>query len=494
MGNRFYFTNAASDPFMVTVSTRIVTPTPTRVPGPTPTPTRIDVLTPTLTPIGGGSTPTATPKPISLKPVDLLMKFEQLPLPGFDPNRVEDYVSQGSTGVDRLFVAGDVQESGGYSYFGLYVEIVTTSEAARAWVSGRNCSSWASNYPNGTGSELTVRSLGDGAKACRVLSTQQGTQSTYLIVFASTRNAEIYTSTTTGGITESEVLETLASLAERQTAIIDQLSPPGPVMQITTGQPRFTFNTPATLPNAEAGKPYRPNGQSFSFCDPPTIGFTTQCPPPGTTARNPSGGNPPYHFQYGTMGGFPPFGMALGKDGQLTGTPHRSTSGKTYKFVVCAVDLSADFVCREVTLTVTGLAVTPTPTFTPTRTPMPQVTTAGTIASLSCTWTPQPNDPRMVGTWSYDASGTVTGKVGDVMNFARKLDGVGNSLSPQTLTSGWAIPRGFGPGGDARERASSDPQTANWSIRGTQYGGNATTFELVLQVNGLQVASRMCQR
>jgi len=200
--------------------------------------------------------------------------------------------------------------------------------------------------------ELMARSVGEAVKACK---HDMGYQIIFEL-FTSTRNVSISwaagVDTDTAYPSDAEVLETLALLAERQIAIIDQKSPPNGAMTVTTGTPPFQFSAPAALPSADDSKPYMPNGQPYSFCDPPTTGPTISCPPPGSTAMNPSGGSPPYHFQYGTLGGFPPFGLSLGKDGQLTGTPNAATTGKTYSFVVCAIDLKADYVCRNVSIAV----------------------------------------------------------------------------------------------------------------------------------------------
>ena len=102
---------------------------------------------------------------------------------------------------------------------------------------------------------------------------------------------------------------------------------------------------PVTIPSAVEGRPYQ-----ASFCDPATVDSGDQCPPFGTTGRNPTGGRPPYHFQLGSGGGFPPLQLSLGLDGQLTGTPSRGTGsagGRTYNFVVCAVDMGGASACSN---------------------------------------------------------------------------------------------------------------------------------------------------
>jgi len=112
----------------------------------------------------------------------------------------------------------------------------------------------------------------------------------------------------------------------------------------------LVFTAPATLPPATVGVPYK-----YSFCVPEPATPTSACGPM-PPATNPTGGSPPYHFQLGSGVGFPPMGISLGKDGQLTGTP---TAAGTSTFQVCAIDLSANSVCQTVSLTVSA-AVTGT--------------------------------------------------------------------------------------------------------------------------------------
>ena len=65
-----------------------------------------------------------------------------------------------------------------------------------------------------------------------------------------------------------------------------------------------------------------------------------------------SGGNPPYHFQLDTMGGFPPIGMHLGLNGVLYGTPSaKPPLGGWPEFGVCAVDMSGNSDCPKVQVT-----------------------------------------------------------------------------------------------------------------------------------------------
>jgi hypothetical protein len=70
--------------------------------------------------------------------------------------------------------------------------------------------------------------------------------------------------------------------------------------------------------------------------------------PDGTT--NPTGGNPPYHFQLATMGGFAPFGVTLHPTtGFLTGV---AKWPGTRTFQVCAVDMSENWKCDPITITI----------------------------------------------------------------------------------------------------------------------------------------------
>ena len=86
---------------------------------------------------------------------------------------------------------------------------------------------------------------------------------------------------------------------------------------------------------ATEGRPGRLN-PSDSTCGDPLN--------PSATVR---GGNPPYHFQLDTMGGFPPMGMWVDLNGVLRGKP-TGKRGATFK--VCAVDLSERSSCKDVTV------------------------------------------------------------------------------------------------------------------------------------------------
>jgi hypothetical protein len=108
-----------------------------------------------------------------------------------------------------------------------------------------------------------------------------------------------------------------------------------------TGPGPLTFNAPTEIDPAPLGAWY-----SYSFCRPTPTGLCGTFP----ATTNPTGGNPPYHFQLGTGVGFPPIGISLSLNGILSGTP--SIPGLR-AFSVCAVDLSANSICRNVSLNVT---------------------------------------------------------------------------------------------------------------------------------------------
>ena len=113
------------------------------------------------------------------------------------------------------------------------------------------------------------------------------------------------------------------------------------------------FVVPAVLPAGVVGVPY-----VYLFCSPHAGGGTEQCPSPGQSPANPSGGNPPYHFEKEPGSQFWPFGLSLGKDGQLTGTPQ---AAGTRTFTICAIDLSGSQACATTSLTITTANVLPAP-------------------------------------------------------------------------------------------------------------------------------------
>lgn len=125
---------------------------------------------------------------------------------------------------------------------------------------------------------------------------------------------------------------------------------------------KVQFDVANLHPNLKPGVPY-----AFNFCtgmEVPVKGRLTaskglkldtaqgKCGTLSGPATNSmvSGGNPPYHFQLDTMGGFPPIGMHLGMNGLLYGTPTaKPPLGGYQPFSVCAVDLSGNQDCQKVT-------------------------------------------------------------------------------------------------------------------------------------------------
>lgn len=61
------------------------------------------------------------------------------------------------------------------------------------------------------------------------------------------------------------------------------------------------------------------------------------------------GGLPPYHYQLGTGGGFPPHGIVLDANGRISGTP--SIEG-TSNFSACVVDTAGTNVCASMAITI----------------------------------------------------------------------------------------------------------------------------------------------
>jgi hypothetical protein len=119
----------------------------------------------------------------------------------------------------------------------------------------------------------------------------------------------------------------------------------GPVYAIPQEVPPVKFNPPippTTVPTVD--QPF-----FMSFCDPPTTTPNEICGHLTHETRNPTGGNPPYHFELDRMGGFLPFGLTLHPNGLVTGTPKARGSRD---FRVCAVDLSGHFDCTNYTLNV----------------------------------------------------------------------------------------------------------------------------------------------
>ena len=151
-------------------------------------------------------------------------------------------------------------------------------------------------------------------------------------------------------------LFTLASNAAAQAA------PPTPASIISTSQaPPAKMN----LDVSNAHPVLRPNvASAFDFCTGQEIPIKGkfsvskglkldtaqgQCGIQSGQNIKVTGGNPPYHFQLDTMGGFPPIGMHLGMNGLLYGTPTaKPPLGGWKEFAVCAVDMSGNSDCPKV--------------------------------------------------------------------------------------------------------------------------------------------------
>lgn len=101
---------------------------------------------------------------------------------------------------------------------------------------------------------------------------------------------------------------------------------------IQVGQPYAGFDLCRGIPATEAA-PGRLNASDSTCGDALNPSATVQ------------GGNPPYHFQLKTMGGFPPMGMWVDLNGVLRGTPKNTREAD---FWVCAVDMSANSDCKQI--------------------------------------------------------------------------------------------------------------------------------------------------
>src|SRR5207253_2193931 len=109
----------------------------------------------------------------------------------------------------------------------------------------------------------------------------------------------------------------------------------------------LAFNPPA-LPAAVRGDPYQFNFRPFAS---------------GGNVVGPDPNDRSYTFTKDIGAAFPPFGLILAPNGVLSGRPRLAG---VYTFSVCAVDLSEDFVCQNVGLTIVEATATPTGTATPT--------------------------------------------------------------------------------------------------------------------------------
>ena len=127
------------------------------------------------------------------------------------------------------------------------------------------------------------------------------------------------------------------------------VSPPVAVAQVPSAIPLgerppgdVTF-TPPQIPAASDTTDY-----SYSLClgTAPAMPKNQECGGsfhPSTTVQ---GGHGPYHFE--TEFGFPPIGIHLDKDGNLTGRIAKGARGSTFR--VCATDLDGAHACQDVTI------------------------------------------------------------------------------------------------------------------------------------------------
>lgn len=144
------------------------------------------------------------------------------------------------------------------------------------------------------------------------------------------------------------------------TSVAQQAAPaPAPVPTSSVAGPKVQLKA-QTIPALKAGVPMAfnlCNGTDVTsqlpakFTDAQGLAMDTKQTPCGeqqSTSQQVSGGNPPYSFQWAS-GGFPPLGMHLGSNGLLYGTPAPHIGGYP-PFQVCAVDMSGNEGCREVTI------------------------------------------------------------------------------------------------------------------------------------------------
>jgi hypothetical protein len=144
------------------------------------------------------------------------------------------------------------------------------------------------------------------------------------------------------------------------TSVAQQAAPaPAPVAAAQNNAQKVQIKA-QTIPALKAGVPMAfnlcngtdvTNQLPAKFTDAQGLAMDTKQTPCGeqqSTSQQVSGGNPPYSFQW-SSGGFPPLGMHLGSNGLLYGTPAPHIGGYP-PFQVCAVDMSGNQGCREVTI------------------------------------------------------------------------------------------------------------------------------------------------
>ena len=108
-------------------------------------------------------------------------------------------------------------------------------------------------------------------------------------------------------------------------------------------QKSINFTGKAQLPDGTVSKEY-----SYSFCKPDLKKINDLCGGIIKTT-NPTGGQPPYHFELDSGSGFPPLGIILNTNGLLSG---KAAKKGEYKFRVCVVDQAASKKCRDNILTI----------------------------------------------------------------------------------------------------------------------------------------------
>jgi len=228
--------------------------------------------------------------------------------------------------------------------------------------------------------------------------------------------------------------------------------------------PPIEFSAPEALEPAVVGVPY-----TYSFCQQePAVTVTSDlCGGPFDNSINPTGGEPPYHFTLGTLGGFPPFGMLLNLNGLLTGAPEAASVNPFY-FTVCAVDLAGRQKCRETSLTVVS-------------SPAAGVLSVSPDAGLS-------SSGPMGGPFSPSSkSYTLTNTGGTTINYSIfnsqnwvSLASTGGSLEPQASTS---IAVSIN---DAANSLSEGIYSGTVSFTNTTNGNGNTSRSVLLTINAAE--------
>lgn len=411
---------------------RPATPTPT--PGPTAT------QAPT-------ATPRPTPAPVTLPAQSLVVSASDYP--GYALSR--DSAWRG-TGWQRQFSTG-----GEYSYVEFYVDVYAAdADMAKAVTDQGTCDIvFGDSF---TPRRVSVPAVGIGTTGC--IYKFAGNILPWIQYVTATRNVLIQVrGTPTSTKTDAELIALMGDLARRQIAVIDQKAPPGATLSPATPTPAATaaptpasgakiaFTAPARLPDATVGVEYE-----YSFCQPRPATRTTACGPfPATT--NPTGGQPPYHFQLGSGVGFPPIGCSLLKDGHLycERGPTPGTEGRTYTFSVCAVDLAGDQVCITVSIFVAAGTA-----------PTPADPAAVALAITSKTCTPS----SIPGLYDVIVTGTGTGPVGASFS----------SSAFAITTANWTSGR----------RRQTEPATTTWTTVSRRVNAGAA-YVIYLENNTVTV-------